>query len=92
MLELLPYLIGGGLGLVYVVGLVVGLFFVVWWPVMAFRAMRDVGRIRQQFERLNDILERQGSYPTVSKPNGHGDAEYVPGSNAWTRTGPLNIR
>ena len=92
MAELVGSLIGASGLLIVGLGMLTGFFLVYWLPMMAFRAMRDLRRIREQFERLNDILERQGSHLTVSRPNGRGDAEYVPGSDAWTRTGPLNIR
>lgn len=92
MAELIGTLIGGSAMLFIGAGLLVAIFLTYWLPLMAFRAMRDVRRIREQFERLNDILERQASHAFVGKPNGRGEMDHVPGSDAWTRTGPLNIR
>jgi hypothetical protein len=89
MAELLGNLIGAGSMLVIGVGLITAIFLTYWLPVMAFRAMRDLRKIREQFERLNDILERQQSYPVASKPNGRDQHVDVSGPTYTTRTGPL---
>lgn len=87
--ELLGLLIGGGLGVAWLAGLFVMIAFAGFWPLMAFRVMRDTRRIREQFERLNDILERQQSYPAALKPNGRDQHVEVSGPTYTTRTGPL---
>jgi len=44
-------------GVVWLFGLMLFVFMVVFWPLMAFSAMRNVKKIRLELERLNEILE-----------------------------------
>jgi len=58
--EQLAHLVGALLGSVFGIVLVVGfLIAVFFWPYLAWSAVRNIKRIREQLERLNDNLERR---------------------------------
>lgn len=66
----------GGLFLFVLFAAALGL--AVFWPLMAFRAVRNLRGIQRELERLNGHME-------------HFNVEAAPG-NTFTRTGPLSIR
>jgi len=71
--------LASSIGMLLFVGIwLVALGLGIFWPVMAFLAVRHLRGVRRELERLNEHMARIGV---------EADAGSI-----YTRTGPLNIR